>query len=73
MKKYELRIPDYIGHILQAVERINTYTDDMDEVSFLQNQLVQDAVIRNIEIIGEAAKNIQKHHLAFATQHSDIP
>ena len=34
---------------------------------------MQDAVIRNIEIIGEAAKNIQKHHLVFATQHPDIP
>lgn len=73
MKKDQLRVPDYLGHILEAVERINTYTDDMDEVGFLQNQMVQDAVIRNIEIIGEAARNIEKHHSEFASLHPDVP
>lgn len=73
MKKDELRVPDYLGHILQAVERIDTYTGDMDEVGFLQNQMVQDAVIRNIEIIGEAARNIEKHHPEFASLHPDVP
>ena len=28
-----LRIPDYLGHILQAIERIARYTADLDEVS----------------------------------------
>lgn len=51
MKKDELRVPNYLGHILEAAERIKTYTEDMDEVGFLQNHLVQDAVIRNIEVI----------------------
>lgn len=45
MKKNELRVPDYLGHILQAIRRIEAYTKDMDEVGFLQNQMVQDAVI----------------------------
>ncbi|WP_215883812.1 HepT-like ribonuclease domain-containing protein [Acidithiobacillus sulfurivorans] len=54
-----MRVPDYLGHILKAIERIDRYTADMDEVAFLSNELVQDAVIRNIEIIGEAANNIQ--------------
>ena len=62
MKKDELRVPDYLAHILQAIERIGTYTEDMNEVGFLENKMVQDAVIRNIEIIGEAAHNIDKHH-----------
>lgn len=73
MKKNALRVPDYLGHILQAVERINTYTDDLDEAGFLQNQMAQDAVIRNIEIIGEAARNIEKQHPEFASLHPDIP
>jgi uncharacterized protein with HEPN domain len=34
---------------------------------------VQDAVIRNIEIIGEASNNIQRVDPAFAAQHDDIP
>jgi uncharacterized protein with HEPN domain len=73
LKQHELRIADYPGHILQAIERINTYTDKMDEIDFIHNQLVQDAVIRNIEIIGEAARNIQKEQPAFAKRHTDVP
>jgi uncharacterized protein with HEPN domain len=73
LKKDELRVPDFLAHILQAIERINTYTDDLDEVGFLENKMVQDAVIRNIEIIGEAARNIEKHHPDFASKHPDVP
>jgi uncharacterized protein with HEPN domain len=72
MKK-QLRVPDYLDHILLAVGRINAYTEDMDEVGFLHNQMVQDAVIRNIEVIGEAARNIQKHHPEFVGLHPDVP
>lgn len=70
-----LRVPDYLGHILQlqAIERINRYTVDMDEVAFLNSELVQDAVIRNIEIIGEASNNIQCLDPEFAAQQEDIP
>lgn len=68
-----LRIPDYLGHILGAIERIERYTADMDEVGFLSSELVQDAVIRNIEIIGEASNNIQRGAPEFAAQHDDIP
>jgi uncharacterized protein with HEPN domain len=39
------RLPDYLGHIGQAIERIQRYTGDLDEVGFLQSELVQDAVI----------------------------
>ncbi len=73
MKNNELRVPDYLAHILQAIERINTYTSDMDELGFLENLLVQDAVIRNIEIVGEAARNIEKHYPDFTSVHNDVP
>jgi uncharacterized protein with HEPN domain len=73
MKKDQLRVLDYLNHICEAIERINTYTENTDEISFLQNKLVQDAVIRNIEIIGEAARNIEQHSPEFAAQHPDIP
>ena len=68
-----LRVPDYLGHILEAIERIKEYVADMDETAFLSSHLVQDAVIRNIEIIGEASNNIQRVDSVFAAQHSDIP
>ncbi len=45
----------------------------MDEVAFLNSEMVQDAVIRNIEIIGEASSNIQRTAPEFAAQHDDIP
>ncbi|MFK4753554.1 HepT-like ribonuclease domain-containing protein [Oceanobacter antarcticus] len=69
----ELRVPDYLGHILKAIERIDRYTADMDEVAFLNNELVQDAVIRNIEVIGEASNSILRVSSEFAEVHADIP
>ena len=68
-----LRVPDYLGHILEAIERIEEYVSDMDEMAFLSSKLVQDAVIRNIEIIGEASNNIQRVDPVFAAQHAEIP
>ena len=68
-----LRVPDYLGHILEAIERIDRYTEDMDEVAFLNSRLVQDAVIRNIEVIGEAANKIQRGAPEFAARHDDVP
>jgi uncharacterized protein with HEPN domain len=72
MKK-ALRIPDYLGHIVEAIERIQRYTANVTEQAFLNNELIQDAVARNIEIIGEAAKNIQRVDPDFASKHEEIP
>ena len=41
----ESRLVDYLEHILQAVERIQDYTEDLDEATFLQEEMTQDAVI----------------------------
>ena len=68
-----LRVPDYLGHILKAIERIERYTAKMDEATFLNSELVQDAVIRNIEIIGEASNNILRAAPEFAAQHNEVP
>lgn len=45
----------------------------MDETTFLKAELVQDAVIRNFEIIGEASRNISRRFPDFAESHSEIP
>ena len=45
------RLGDYLAHMLEAIERIEEYVSDVDEMAFLGNRLVQDAVIRNFEII----------------------
>jgi uncharacterized protein with HEPN domain len=44
----ELRVPDYLGHILVAIERIKEYVSGMDEMAFMASKLVRDAVIRDI-------------------------
>jgi uncharacterized protein with HEPN domain len=69
----ELRIKDYLNHILEAIERINRYLGNMDEEEFLRDEKTQDAVIRNFEIIGEASRNIERRHPDFAAEHSDVP
>lgn len=67
------RLVDYLAHILQAIERIDRYCEDLSELEFLQHELVQDAVIRNFEIIGEASNNIEKHYPAYAESHPELP
>ena len=41
-----------------AIHKIEKYTKNMGESNFLENDLVKDGVIRNLEIIGEASKNL---------------
>lgn len=60
MTRDQQRLVDYLAHILEAIERIELYTAEMDEVAFLNNGLVQDAVVRNLEVVGEASNNISK-------------
>jgi uncharacterized protein with HEPN domain len=45
----------------------------MSEENFLQSPTTQDAVIRNLEIIGEACHNVLRHHPAFAASHPGVP
>ena len=68
-KESKLQVINYLEHILTAISRINRYTDDVSEINFLKNELIQDAVIRNIEIIGEASRNIDRHHPNFTIEH----
>jgi uncharacterized protein with HEPN domain len=48
----------FLNHILDAITKIEKYIQDIDEKSFMKNDLVQDGVIRQIEIIGEAVKRL---------------
>jgi len=48
----------YIDHILDCIRKINEFSNGLSLKEFNTNELVQDAIIRNIEIIGEASKKI---------------
>jgi uncharacterized protein with HEPN domain len=48
----------FIDDILDCIEKIEQYTANLSEEEFLANDEKQDAVLRRLEIIGEATKNI---------------
>ena len=50
----------YLQHIVDAISRIETYLQRVDELTFNQNLLIQDGVIRQVEIIGEATKHLSR-------------
>lgn len=60
----------FVRHILESIEQIEKYVLHLAEKDFLESVQLQDAIIRRIEIIGEAAKNIPEN---FKEEHSDIP
>lgn len=67
--KKALRVLDYIEHIIIAITRIESYVEGLDRTAFVESSLVQDAVIRNFEIIGEAANKIGTVDDGFAQRH----
>ena len=48
----------YLKDILESIQKIEKYTTDLSFNNFASNDLVMDGVVRNLEIIGEAVKNI---------------
>lgn len=59
----------YLLHIRDAVEQIREYTAGGKDV-FFGDRKTQDAVVRNLEIIGEAVKQLSP---AFRSRHADVP
>ncbi len=48
----------YLKDILEAIHKIEKYSEEMSLEEFRDNELVQDGIVRNLEIIGEAVKHI---------------
>jgi uncharacterized protein with HEPN domain len=61
---------NFSKHILGAIERIESYTEGLSETDFMKNFLIQDGVVRNLEIIGEASKKVAA---LTKNQNPDIP
>jgi len=47
-----------VGHIVESINKIFRYTKELNIDDFLKNDLVQDAVVKNFEVIGEAAYHL---------------
>jgi uncharacterized protein with HEPN domain len=60
----------YLKHMKDAIDKIIRYVGAMNRDEFLKDELVQDAVIRQIEIVGEASKRLS---LGFKDTHPEIP
>jgi uncharacterized protein with HEPN domain len=58
-----------LDDIFQAIERINEYTEGLSSEAFSKDQKTIDAVVRNFEIIGEAANRLPDD---FKESHSDV-
>jgi len=59
-----------LTHIAECIDRIEEYTKDITKDDFFASTQIQDAVMRRIEIIGEAAKNIPQE---IKDKYADIP
>ena len=72
--KHPERVDDYLEHILEAIERATRYLQSLQRIEeFKSSELLQDAVIRNIQIIGEAARQIHELAPEFPARHPQIP
>ncbi len=61
---------EFLSDIQEAIRRIGEYTAGMTYEAFLEDMKTQDAVIRNLEIIGEATKSLSKELRA---RHPHVP
>ncbi|RJQ51495.1 MAG: DUF86 domain-containing protein [Nitrospiraceae bacterium] len=60
----------YLTDIIQATKQIQSFIQGVDKAKFEDSALIQSAVIRQIEIIGEAAKRLSEK---FRIEHADVP
>ena len=60
----------YLRHILEAISWVEEYLTNTTKKEFLDNHLVQDGVIRQVGIVGEAAKHLSSE---FREKHKGMP
>ena len=60
----------YVSDMLRAIDKIERFTEGLDMDSFSSSELVVDAVLRNLEVLGEAARNVPEE---VREGHPEIP
>lgn len=66
--KKDLRI--FLAHILESIGRIEDDLNKLSEEKFSKSATIQDAVVRRLEVIGEAVRNLPE---SFRKNHAMIP
>jgi uncharacterized protein with HEPN domain len=73
VNKHEERAKDYLLHMLDALDAILSYTSGVNQEGFFANRMLRDAVVRNIGIVGESAKQLLDVAPEFSSKHPEIP
>jgi uncharacterized protein with HEPN domain len=73
MSEHPERARDYLEHLLFSLERIRRYTAGKSATDFMADTLLQDGVLRNLGIIGEAAHRLLADAPDYAPAHPEIP
>lgn len=68
-----IRARDYLAHMLEAVNQIQAYTLHKSAEDFAADRLLQDAVVRNVEILGEASRRLMEALPDAISRFSGIP
>jgi uncharacterized protein with HEPN domain len=66
------RLPDYINHMLGAIDLVSGYLEGMPKPDFMDDKRTQQAVVLNLIVIGEVASKIIKDHEDFAKTHANV-
>lgn len=72
-KQRQLRLRDYLEHMLDAAKTASGYVSGVDKSEFVDTRMIQQAVILNLIVIGEAAVQIETEFPEFAQANSEIP
>lgn len=64
---------EYIERMLAAIKRIRDYTTSVTLETFQATPMIIDAVVRNLAIVGEAARRVKVDDAAFTATHPEIP
>jgi len=51
MTKHPLRLDDYLKHINQAIDRIESYIKDCDQLAFITNTMIQDRLFETLKLL----------------------
>lgn len=66
----QLKDPDRLAHILEAIKNVNSFMKDKSPEDLQEDKILYFAVIKNVEIVGEAAYKLSKE---FKEEHPEIP
>ncbi|SAL09278.1 hypothetical protein AWB70_00067 [Caballeronia cordobensis] len=72
-KQRQLRLGDYLEHMRDASRTARGYLDGIDKSEFLETRMIQQAVILNLIVIGEAAVQIEAEFPEFAAATPGVP